>query len=213
MTIIVTGCQRSGTTIAAHILGNARQHLVLEDNDWLPTPEHVKILKDLIDSGRDQMVIQSPTALYNFHYIHHLIPSLHWVGVKRKKKDIINSMIRVKWMQDDYPDFLPFYNHHISYMNTLWNLLKQQLPQDNWTEVKYPQELTDYPEYIPQNLRNDFTIKQTKLNTPKGPRYWVNDAKGYQKTTKTTTESSTIFNQTQSSENTSKISEKNNKNL
>ena len=71
MTIIVTGCQRSGTTIAAHILGNARQHLVLEDNDWLPTPEHVNILKDLIDSGRDQMVIQSPTALYTF-------PSLGW---------------------------------------------------------------------------------------------------------------------------------------
>ena len=50
--IIVTGCQRSGTTITSHILANAKQYIVLEDSEWLPSPEHVRTLKDLVDSGR-----------------------------------------------------------------------------------------------------------------------------------------------------------------
>ena len=200
--IIVTGCQRSGTTIISHILGNAKQFIVLEDTDWEPTPQHVKTLKDLVDSGRDRLVIQSPTALYNFHFIHHMIPSLHWLGVKRDKKEIIASMQRVKWMQDVYTDPLPFYTDHIRYMNNQWGLLKQLLPRDNWTEVQYPAEIQDYPEYIPPELRKDFTIKQHRLNEPKGPRYWLNDSKGHAETDKTAKEGSGIFNSEKSTQNT-----------
>ena len=176
MTIIVTGCQRSGTTIASHILANSKQYLVVEDDQWIPNQEGIFKLKSLIDSGRDKLVIQSPSALYNFHFIHHLLPDIHWVGVKRDKNKILSSMKRVKWMQDVYPDYITFYNHHIRYMNHLWGLLKQLLPQDNWTEVQYPKELQHYPEFISDNLRSDFTSKQTKLNTPKGPRYWTQDS-------------------------------------
>jgi len=203
--IIVTGCQRSGTNITTHILGNAKHYIILEDDEFMPTPEHLKTLKDLVDSGRNRLVIQSPTALYNFHFIHHLIPSLQWVGVKRNKKDIIASMERVKWMQEDYPDYLPFYKHHIHYMNSQWGLLKQLLPPDNWTEVTYPNELKQYPQFIPKKLRKDFTIKQTKLNLPKGPQYWLNDSQGWKETAQTPNQSSTIFNQEESSQNTSQI--------
>jgi len=175
MTIIVTGCQRSGTTITSHILADAKQYLVVEDDQWEPTPQGVATLKDLINSGRDNLVIQSPLALYNFHFIHHSIPNLHWVGVKRDKNEILSSMKRVKWMQDAFPDYIPFYNHHIRYMNNLWGLLKQLLPKDSWTEVQYPQELQHYPQFVPSNLRSDFTIKQTKLNVPKGTKYWTDD--------------------------------------
>tara|TARA_R100000458_G_C8210707_1_gene198265 strand:- start:214 stop:843 length:630 start_codon:yes stop_codon:yes gene_type:complete len=203
--IIVTGCQRSGTNITAHILGNSRQYLVLEDSDWMPTSEHIRTLKDLVDSGRNRLVIQSPSALNHFHFIHHLIPSLHWVGVKRDKKQIIASMERVKWFQDDYPDYLPFYNHHIRFMNSQWGLLKQLLPEDNWTEVLYPDELQDYPEFIPQNLRKDFTTHQTRLNEPKGPQYWLNDVKGWTEAAQTANQSSKIFNQEESSQNIEEI--------
>tara|TARA_B100000424_G_scaffold107325_1_gene80760 strand:+ start:235 stop:789 length:555 start_codon:yes stop_codon:yes gene_type:complete len=175
MTIIVTGCQRSGTTIASLILANSKQYILVEDDKWQPSQEGVFKLKSLMDSGRDKFIIQSPTALYNFHFIYHLIPDIHWVGVKRDKNKIIQSMKRVKWMQEAYPDYISFYNHHIRYMNHLWGLLKQLLPKDNWTEVQYPQELQDYPEFIPDNLRSDFTVKQTQLDTPKGPRYWTYD--------------------------------------
>ena len=200
--IIVTGCQRSGTTIASHILGNAKQFIVLEDSEWLPTPEHVRTLKDLVYSGRDRLVIQSPTALNHFHFIHHMIPQIHWVGCKRDKKELIASMERVKWMQDAYPDYLPFYNDHIRFMNSQWGLLKQLLPRDNWTEVRYPDELQDFPEFIPPELRKDFTIKQHRLNEPKGPRYWLNDSQGYAETDKTAKEGSGIFNSEESTENT-----------
>jgi len=203
--IIVTGCQRSGTTITAHILGNAKQYIVLEDTDWEPTPQHVQTLKDLIDSGRSRLVIQSPTALYNFHFIHHMIPQIHWVGCKRDKNEILSSMKRVKWMQDMYPDYLPFYKDHIRYMNAQWGLLKQLLPQDNWTEVKYPQELKDYPEFIPKKLRKDFTIKQYRLNEPKGSKYWLNDEKGHEEVAKTSNESSNMFKSGQSSKNTEEV--------
>ena len=203
--IIVTGCQRSGTTITAHILGNAKQYIVLEDTDWLPHPQHVKTLKDLVDSGRNRLVIQSPAALNYFHYIHHLIPSIHWVGCKRDKSEIISSMKRVKWMQDDYPDYLPFYKDHIRFMNAQWGLLKQLLPRDNWTEVKYPDELQDYPEFIPKNLRKNFTVKQHRLNEPKGSKYWLNDTKGHEEVTKTSNESSKMFKSGESSQNTQEV--------
>ena len=200
--IIVTGCQRSGTTIAAHILANAKQFIVLEDTDWAPTPQHVQTLKDLVYSGRDRLVIQSPTALYNFHFIHHMIPSLHWLGCKRDKNEILSSMERVKWMQDLYPDYLNFYKDHIRYMNAQWGLLKQLLPPDNWTEVRYPDELKDYPEFIPQNLRKDFTVKQHRLNEPKGSKYWLNDTEGHEEVAKTLKEGSTMFKSGESSQNT-----------
>ena len=203
--IIVTGCQRSGTTITAHILGNAKQYIVLEDTDWEPTPQHVQTLKDLVNSGRDRLVIQSPTALYNFHFIHHMMPQIHWVGCKRDKNEILSSMKRVKWMQDMYPDYLSFYKDHIRYMNAQWGLLKQLLPRDNWTEVQYPSEIQQYPEYIPQNLRKDFTIKQHRLNEPKGSKYWLNDTKGHEEVAETSNTGSKIFNPQESSQNTEKI--------
>jgi len=203
--IIVTGCQRSGTTIISHILGNAKQFIVWEDSEWLPTSQHVKTLKELVDTGRDRLVIQSPTALNCFHYIHHMIPSLHWVGCKRDKNDILTSMERVKWMQDDYPDFLPFYKDHIRFMNSQWGLLKQLLPKDNWTEVQYPTEIQQFPEYIPPELRKDFTIKQHRLNEPKGSKYWLNDEQGFKETAQTSNQSSEMFIPKESTQNTEQI--------
>ena len=203
--VIVTGCQRSGTTITAHILGESKGYIVLEDQDWMPTLDHVHTLKELVDSGRTRLVIQSPTALNCFHYIHHLIPSLHWVGVKRSKQSIIASMKRIKWMQNDYPDYLPFYNDHIRFMNAQWGLLKQLLPEDNWTEVKYPQELQQYEQFIPKNQRKDFTVKQHRLNEPKGPRFWFDDTQSNSENHKTSNKSSKLLKSNQSSKNTEKI--------
>ena len=86
-------------------------------------------------------------------------------------------------------------------MNAQWGLLKQLLPKDNWTEVRYPDELKDYPEFIPQNLRKDFTIKQHRLNEPKGSKYWLNDEKGHEEVAETSNESSNMFKSGESSEN------------
>ena len=90
-------------------------------------------------------------------------------------------------------------------MNAQWGLLKQLLPLDNWTEVKYPDELKDYPEFIPKNLRKDFTIKQYRLNEPKGSKYWLNDEKGHAEVAKTSKEGSNMFKSGESSQNTEKV--------
>ena len=49
MTIIVTGCQRSGTTIASHILANSKQYILVEDDKWQPSQEGVFKLNSLMD--------------------------------------------------------------------------------------------------------------------------------------------------------------------
>ena len=90
-------------------------------------------------------------------------------------------------------------------MNSQWGLLKQLLPPDNWTEVRYPDELKDYPEFIPQNLRKDFTVKQHRLNEPKGSKYWLNDTEGHEEVAKTSKESSTMFKSGESSQNTAQV--------
>ena len=50
--VIVTGCQRSGTTIASHILGEEKKWVVWEDQDWLPTPKDIYILQEMVRTGR-----------------------------------------------------------------------------------------------------------------------------------------------------------------
>ena len=186
--IIVTGCQRSGTTLAALILANTKKYVLFEEDIWMPSSWAIKDLRRFIDGGRLQFVIQSPTALNYFHFIHHIIPEIQFVGVKRPKDEIIASMKRIKWLQNDYPDYLPFYNHHIRFMNSQWGLLKQLLPPENWIEVNYS-ELAEYPEFIPKSQRIDFTVKQTKLNQPKGPRYWPDSDMEHEETVEITDES------------------------
>ena len=172
--IIVTGCQRSGTTLAAHILGQEKNYVVWEDQDWLPSPKDIYILQQMIETGRTKLVIQSPTALYNFPYIFHKLPSLHWVGVKRKTSDIIQSMKRVKWLQDEFYHYIDYYHDHIRFMNNQWGLLKQILPQSSWTEVKF-NDLKEFKQFIPKEQRINFTVKQWQLNKPNGPQFWNSD--------------------------------------
>ena len=49
--IIVTGCQRSGTTIASHILGQEKKWVVWTEEDWVPTTEGIYILKSMVKTG------------------------------------------------------------------------------------------------------------------------------------------------------------------
>ena len=190
--IIVTGCQRSGTTLAAHIFGDLCKYVVWEDSDWLPSQPNIDILKHFINTDRTRLVIQSPTVLHNFPYIFHSLPQLHFIGLKRKTKDIVASMKRVQWMQDEVYHYPDFYHDHIQFMNSQWGLLKQLLPQSSWTEVNF-NELKQYPQFIPKDQRSNFTTKQWQLNKPSGPQYWRSQ------TPKTGNESSSMQIKTKSS--------------
>ena len=169
--IIVTGCQRSGTMLAANILGNSRGWQVWHDQNWSTHPRNLAILQSFINTGRTDLVIQCPAALNCFDQLYHMFPSLHFVGLKRKTDDILASMKRIKWYEDEVDNPEQFYKDHIRFMNSQWGLLKQILPPENWTEVKY-NELKDYSEFLPKSQRKDFTSKQWELNKPIGPKYW-----------------------------------------
>ena len=204
--VIVTGCQRSGTTIAAHILGQQKKWVVWEDQDWLPTPKDIYILQEMVRTGRTKLVIQSPVALHNFHYLFHQVPQVHFVGVKRKTEDIIASMKRIKWFQDEVYHYIDYYYDHVRFMNNQWGLLKQMLPKDSWTEVKY-NELKEFPQFIPKHQRKDFTSKQWQLNKPNGPKYWSIDPYWREETPQTSNQSSELSESGESSQNTEERTE------
>ena len=45
--IIVTGCQRSGTTIAAHILGQEKKWVVWDESKWIPDVLGIYVLQEM----------------------------------------------------------------------------------------------------------------------------------------------------------------------
>ena len=66
--IIVTGCQRSGTNIASHILANSKQYALFEEDLWKPNYHSIKDLRSFIDKEVDQ----------SFHHRHHRQPGQYW---------------------------------------------------------------------------------------------------------------------------------------
>ena len=91
--IIVTGCQRSGTTFIANALANKYKYQVWDDTNWLPIAPHIDKLQLMCENGVDKLVIQSPAAVALFHLIFHKIPTVHFVGVKRDTEDIVKSCL------------------------------------------------------------------------------------------------------------------------
>ena len=198
--VIVTGCQSSGTTIASHILGQQKRWVVWDESQWMPTPEGIFVLQEMIKSNRTDLVIQSPTVLHNFVQIFHQLPQVHFIGMKRKTEDIIASMKRIKWYQEEVYHYIDFYHDHIRFMNNQWGLLKQILPPETWTEVKY-NELKEFPQFIPKDQRKDFTSKQWEPNKPIGPQYWDIDPYWREETPQTGSEGTELQKQTESSQN------------
>ena len=63
-------------------------------------------------------------------------------------------------------------------MRQLWGVTKSILPDSAWTELKY-ESLKEHPLFIPKNQRENFTVKQWKLNEPCGMQYWDNNLDCY----------------------------------
>ena len=175
---IVTGCQRSGTTITAQILANDYKCTVIDEFGFPPVPRSFEKVNAMIEKGITNIVIQCPNALHNPIEIFHAIPDLHWVGVVRKKDDILESMKRVKWRMDDFYHYIDFHHDHVNHMRQAWGIVKSILPDSVWTEVKY-ESLKEHPLFIPKEQRENFTVKQWKLNEPCGMPYWENNVQCY----------------------------------
>ena len=152
---IVTGCQRSGTIITAQILANDYKCTVVDEFGFPPVPRSFEKVNAMIEKGVTNIVIQCPNALHNPIEIFHAIPDLHWIGVVRKKEDILKSMKRVKWRMEDFNHYIDFHlvfillSTHIRfhsvttiyyfylYTYTLTNLLRLFLDNIYMNNTKY----------------------------------------------------------------------------
>ena len=162
--IIVTGCQRSGTTIMTKMICNDLGFSFHQDDEFPPSLEGIKQIKLFIKHGITNIAIQSPLILYTYDDFYYSIPGIHFVGMKRDKQDIINSMRRVRWMEEFQQYFWNWEKYleaHVSHMNALWEGLKANLPTEAWTEIEY-QSLESHPLFITKDLRTNFTIRQTE---------------------------------------------------
>ena len=177
---IVTGCPRSGTMITAHILANDYNCTVIDEFSFLPSTISYNKINIMIEHGVTNFVIQSPTALNCFVDIFHAVPELHWVGVSRKKDEVIESMKRIHYRMDEFYHWPDYLHDFVTSCKQQWGMIKSILPKTCWTEITYD-SLKKHPLFIPKEDREDFTVKQWKLNEPCGMSYWNDNEQCYLK--------------------------------
>ena len=75
--IIVTGCQRSGTTIATQMIAHDLNYFVIDEFGFLPNDLGIHKINVLINQGIKNIVIQCPSALLMYVDLFHGIPDVH----------------------------------------------------------------------------------------------------------------------------------------
>lgn len=164
--ILVTGPQRSGTTIAAATLADDFNLTFIDETGFIPGNPY----KDA--------VIQSPNALDSYVILHHMYPDAEFVFVRREKEDIIASMKRIQWLKDDVQDWEKFLSDYVDNRFELWKKLQVYLPNQT-QEIPY-NALKGHRFFVPKDQRQHFTTKQWQAGKPIGPKTWPNNQQGIQ---------------------------------
>ena len=156
--IIVTGPQRSGTTIAARIIAEQTGGVYVDELDYcLPLP--------------DKAVVQAPFLLHDAVSLSFVVPNVRFAFMYRTPGDIVASMERIQWYQDYHSD-PNFYPTYVKHCYEFIDLLKRTLRKDQWFDVQY-ESLAHHPLFVQD--RAGFTVKQHLPNVPHGPTTWRND--------------------------------------
>ena len=142
--ILVTGPQRSGTTIAAHIISQDKGLHYIDENEFL---------KD--QTIPPDSVVQAPFVLKFSVELSIQYPDLHIIKMVRHKQDIIASMERVNW----HPELAPHYDTLIDHFEAVWKISKLHIPEDRYTELPY-RSLSTHPLFVKD--RSHFTLRQWK---------------------------------------------------
>lgn len=156
--IFVTGPQRAGSRLAAHIISRQTGREFVDELDY-----------DLNISMNS--VVQAPFLLKAVLELSFIFPTAQFVFMYRDKEDIIKSMENIEWYKDmiDNPDFYStFVDHCYKYIEQL----KDELPQERWFDIHY-ESLKHDPLFVTD--RSNFTVKQHLPDKPYGPKTWRND--------------------------------------
>lgn len=161
--IIVTGCQRAGTTICARAVAHDTGFAYIDEDEYGTTEpdEWRKLVRN-----RDKVVIHSPAmARYVHEFGRHYGVFVVWV--KRPLSDVMASEARIGWStgkavgkeREKYIG-LGIYDPDLPIClikSKFW--LEQRKMISSWMEVNYG-DLQGHPLWVPPTERTDFDKRQ-----------------------------------------------------
>lgn len=166
--IIVTGPQRSGTTITAKIIANDLNYQYIDETQF--DVDNIEKFRKILSS--DNIVLQCPGLVY---YIDRMPSEALKLFIFRNVNDIILSQVRIGWTEKyEQYEKEKLKNNNLLYFNNLdikynpVSVLKYELLEfyrfnidsENCQYLEYS-ELEKHPMFIKKELRKNFTPKQT----------------------------------------------------
>ena len=162
--IVVTGPQRSGTSICARMISYdlGLKNVVEED---LKEVASIDRMRNLYDTD-DDWVLQYPACF------HKVVEFGNWPGMavvcmQRSIEDIIASQERIGWTRQNEPEEMKHYPGHETPVSivkyTLWDEWKHQIPHP--FEIEY-ESLSVHPLWVSVEVRRSdkwFHPRQTAL--------------------------------------------------
>ena len=156
--IFVTGPQRAGSRLAAHIIARQTKRTFVDELDYNP---NIPL----------NSVIQAPFLVKAVIELSFMFPTAQFALMYRNKQDIVKSMERIEWYKD-YIDNSNFYGTFVDHCYSYIEQLKNELPQERWFNIHY-ESLVQDPLFVKD--RSNFTVKQHLPDKPYGPETWRND--------------------------------------
>jgi len=152
--ILVSGVQRSGTTIAAYTLAKALGYRFVDEIEF---HAHNTEEFDNIMNSDEKCVIQCPALL---HYIKKYQDSALVVIMDREKEDIVASMIKHNWFNDHgLFEFRQYSNDELTDPSQIIDIKSSYSKQLKHMKLNYS-DLKESEYFI--STRKDWHIKQIK---------------------------------------------------
>ena len=157
--ILVTGCQRSGTTIATKIIADILDFTPVDENDYSWNGGWAPSLENLLTKSKPRSVYQGPAISHECHKVPNHMAVVFMI---RDHDDIRRSMHRVKWRGEEKE----LANYECTFSKngriervkeTAWRQ-SQKSQIKNAFEVRY-EDLRWHPFWV--SKRKHFLIKQT----------------------------------------------------
>jgi hypothetical protein len=160
--ILVTGPQRSGTTICAKMVAEDTGHTLVDESEY---GVHDEAHWQQIVEGGGLIVVHCPAMC---HKVHQFAKEI-WVAViflRRELQEIIASQERINWTQREEPRELAKYGAEYGPIALVkydfWERVQRdQFPADRRLEVEY-ESLAEHPLWIPAEERGDFGHRQIR---------------------------------------------------
>jgi hypothetical protein len=158
--IVVTGPQRSGTTIATKILATELGYEFLREETF-----HIHRLDLLCDiiMKRDRFVVQAPTMSGCCHYF----TGVAVVFMRRKIGEILFSERRVNWFRSDFEKAKYFDDTNRSSAEVkydAWDRFQKRMLQGRGFDLEYD-ALRGHPLWVPQKERSEFSRRQIERHS------------------------------------------------